>query len=277
MADRQQIRRILVAIDHSPGSRAALEAAAELAEVFRAQLRGLFVAEPSLRALATHPVSSEVSLRTGLAREWGPDLLGLQLRARAEQARRRLHEVAERHHVEWSFSVVEEELGRAVLAASEEADLATVGRERWTAETRSQRRATGELVRSTRHLTLIHREGRLSALPPVVIYDGSEAAWRALDFVAQLPRVRGRRLEILVAARGEGAVETARRELEEWGRRHGLSLALHVPASLRVPGVLRMISLFRRHLVVLPQGSPLLRGHALGELLRLACSVLVVA
>ena len=62
-------RRILVALDASPHSLAALEAAAELAASLRAELIGLFVEDANLLRVAGFPFAREFGAYTAQARE----------------------------------------------------------------------------------------------------------------------------------------------------------------------------------------------------------------
>ena len=61
-------RRILVALDASQHSLAALEAASELAEALKAELVGIFVEDVNLLNLAGLPFVREVGYPSGAAR-----------------------------------------------------------------------------------------------------------------------------------------------------------------------------------------------------------------
>ena len=62
------IRRILVAVDASTHSLAALEAASVLAEVLNAELVGIFVEDINLLRLAGLPFAREVRYQSALDR-----------------------------------------------------------------------------------------------------------------------------------------------------------------------------------------------------------------
>ena len=62
------IRRILVALDASRHSLAALEAASELAEALKAELVGIFVEDVNLLYLAGLPFAREVRYLSGVDR-----------------------------------------------------------------------------------------------------------------------------------------------------------------------------------------------------------------
>ena len=102
----QPIRRILVAIDVSVHSLAALEAAAELAASLHAELVGLFVEDETLLRAIGLPFAREYGAYSARSREIDIAELEQQLRARAGLARRALASAAQRHQVQSTFSVI---------------------------------------------------------------------------------------------------------------------------------------------------------------------------
>ncbi|MBK6326147.1 MAG: universal stress protein [Chloroflexi bacterium] len=108
-----KIQRILVALDASPHSLAALEAAIDLAERLDAELQGLFVEDINLLRLAQLPFARE--LRYPLPGSQKVDTLHMeeQLRGQAAQAQRLFQQLAEDHKIKHSFTVV-----RGVVASS---------------------------------------------------------------------------------------------------------------------------------------------------------------
>ena len=80
------IRRILVALDGSYHSLAALEAAAELAASLEAELHGLFVEDVNLLRVAGSPVAREVCYPFSRTTRPNQRTMERQLRAQATQA-----------------------------------------------------------------------------------------------------------------------------------------------------------------------------------------------
>ncbi len=106
IADPFVIRRILVALDVSTHSLAALEAAVELAGRVEAEIEGLFVEDINLMRLAELPIALQLSLPTGLQRRIDAAVIEQEMRALAAEARNALETAAERTRVRWSFRVV---------------------------------------------------------------------------------------------------------------------------------------------------------------------------
>ena len=83
-ADREgSVRRILVALDASPHSLAALRAAAELAADLDAELVGIFVEDINLLRLSDLPLASEVTIYTTTSRRLNRQEIERQLRSQA--------------------------------------------------------------------------------------------------------------------------------------------------------------------------------------------------
>ncbi len=181
------VRRILVALDTSPHSLAALEAAVNLAANMNAELLGLFVEDTALLRLAEVPCTREIlyfsTAETPLSRE----TVELRFRVQAEQARKALAAAARRAHVEWSFRTVRGDVASEVLAAASDVDLLAMGKGGWALDRKFRMGSTAlELSTSSIPVLLLPESG----LPPkaslVVYYDGSSAAKRGLLAALQL-------------------------------------------------------------------------------------------
>ncbi|MEJ2343030.1 MAG: universal stress protein [Gemmatimonadales bacterium] len=84
------IRRIVVALDASRSSLAALEAAAELAAAVNAELAGLFVEDENLVRLAGLPLAREFDRISERPRSMDTAQLRRHMARQAQQARRAL-------------------------------------------------------------------------------------------------------------------------------------------------------------------------------------------
>ena len=91
-----EIHRILVALDASLRSLAALEAAAELAAQWHAELLGLFVEDVELLRMASAPAAIRCVYPSASEQPLSAVLIESELRALAERARRSLAGAAER-------------------------------------------------------------------------------------------------------------------------------------------------------------------------------------
>jgi len=128
-ADESQgktIRRIVVALDASPSSLDALEAAVRLAAHLRAEIEGVFVEDENLHRFAALPFTRVIDPLSARARAYEPADSLRELEIHAARARRALARIAGAH-VAWRFRVLRGDVERMLFAAAREADLLSLG------------------------------------------------------------------------------------------------------------------------------------------------------
>lgn len=184
--------RILVALDASPHSIAALKAAVELAALLEVELEALFVEDINLLRLCSLPFSQEIGSYSGRPRPLDNSQMERQLRTLAGMIERTVSQVTLRTPVRWRFQVRRGAVVEELLAAAQQAALLSLGR-----AGRARRKTLGStaqsLVRqSPRPLLILGEDGGLRD-PLTVVYTGSPAAQRAVNLAARLAE-RGKRL-----------------------------------------------------------------------------------
>ncbi len=270
------IRSILVALDASPQSLAALEAAADLASSLNAELVGMFVEDINLVRLAELPGTHEVGASSASTRplETGP--LERQLRARAERARRSLMRIAERFNLRWSFRVARGSIETELLEAANETDLVILGRAGWSGRRRLGSTARALLSQAPRRALVLEAGERLQPTL-MAVYDGSATAIRALETAADMALQRRGRLIVGIAGSDEDQISQHEREAQEWLGQRGLQAQLRRLRRADSSELAQMIQAREDCMLVLPGESALLRGKPLAEALGdFKCPVLVV-
>jgi len=270
------IRRILVALDTSTHSMAALQVAANLAATLQAELRGLFVEDVNLLRLAALPFAREVRWTTASRRTLDEAEMERELQLRASQARRALAHAAEQAEAEWSFRVVRGVVSKEVLEAALDADLLSLGR---ASRTRASRVPLGSTARAAAGkapgAVLLARMGADLEQPIIVTYDGSPASARALAAAARMSQTNGSSLIVLIMATDPDSAPQ-------------LAEKAHAYLEPRVPHAeyrnlssgQELVAAVEREtfgLLILGGDSPMLEGEALQKLLnRLDCPVMLV-
>ncbi len=205
------LRRILVALDASAHSHAALAAAVALAARLHAEIEGLFVEDINLLRLAELPFAREIRFGQTGARQVEAEALRRNLRARAAVLRRELEEIATENQISTTFRVAQGAVTEQVLTAAREVDLLALGR---LGHSLAQRVRLGSTARAAiaRAASAVLLVQPVAASGPVLaLYDGSAAGARALALATQVSGETGE-LRVLVWATDE---ETAfeRRQL----------------------------------------------------------------
>jgi nucleotide-binding universal stress UspA family protein len=278
------IRRILVALDVSRHSLAALEAAAELAARFKAELAGLFVEDINLLRLAGLPFAREIRYPSAAIQEIESPRLERELKVQAEQARRAVAAAAEQVQVAWSFRVVRGQVTAEVLAAALEADLLSLGLASWPTTRRGQMGSTARtvVVEAPRAVLLLQHGDKIRQ-PVLVTYDGSPAARRALamavrlvpttELVARLP------LTVLILAGEElpGTAERLEQEASAWLQERGLQASYHRLAKAAGPHLAQVVQAEQGGLLILAGERLPLHAEAIQALLnKIDCPILLI-
>jgi len=207
--------RILVAIDDSPQSRAALDMAVRLAADLEAELEGVFVKDENLLRAAQLPFAEEVRTHSVSPKRLTDRRVERQLRYQAERAEAALQEATEQAEVSSNFRVVEGHVTRELLTAAEEADLLALGK----TSTRSSRRRLGTtsqaVLADCSTPVLVLRRPPRHRQPILTFYDGSEAAQSTLRVAAGLASQGATHpLTVYLPATDEAETEQLRTEVE---------------------------------------------------------------
>lgn len=272
------IRRILVALDASTHSLAALQAAAELAASQHAELLGIFVEDENLLHLAGLPFAQELRSPGATKEPMNSEAMEHQLHLQASQARWALEKAAKRANAQWSFRTIRGQVTPSVLAAALDADLVAMGRVSRPLDSRSRlgstaRAASAKIAGSV----LLMQEGSDLSYPVLVTYDGSPAAQQALTAAAKLARLSGDELNILLLSEEYDQAEPLREDVSAWLDERDLSAEFHWLPELSVAKLVEMVHLAEDCVLVLGGDNPLLRAEAIQELLdETDCPVMLV-
>jgi nucleotide-binding universal stress UspA family protein len=265
-----KIQRILVAVDASPHSRAALEAAGELAARFDAELLGLFVEDLNLLRLAGLPFTEEMGLFSAQRRRLSTGTLQRQIRIQARRAKENFTVVVERTEVSGEFHVVRGSVSQEILEASAEADIVLFGK---TGLTRPQEERLGstaqKLVSEAPGMMMILQNGARLGAPVVLVYDGSPLAKKALQAALALLDEESEEEALTVLTVGEG-LEDCRRlraEVEDELPPGDLNVRYRILSTSTAEKVAYRVRMEERGTVVLPAKKELVDNEALKELL----------
>jgi len=271
-----EIRRILVALDASPASRAAARVAAQLASRLEAELLGLFVEDVELLRLANSPLAREVDFLTRSHGDLETLSLERQLRIHAERARRTLEDIAAPLGVPWDFRVTRGRVSDEILAAADEADLVSLGHLGYSMRHSRLLGATARalIARKKRLILMLDRPVEVRA-PVVVLYDTTDAARDALAIGARLAALLESTLRVVLLGEEEAPLRA------ELGDRLGEQQASSARVRwLRRPTperVAHALGTQNAGVVIVPLGKPPLDEAHLEHLVAEArCPVLAV-
>lgn len=261
-----------MALDASPASLAALDAAGRLAARLHAELLGLFVEDVNLLRLVELPLASHYSLSSGSDLRLDTPALESQFRELADRARTALEAVAARLALHASFRVARGSVTAELLSATREGDLLILGRA-------GHSLVRGEGLGGTARLAARSAPGPVLLLPPgatlvgpvVVLQDASVGSRSAVDAGVRLARVLGEELVAFATAASEREAVALAAECRRAAENAGVSARIRA----LVDGERLSTALARERVGVLVVGaeSSLARDAKLLEELR--CAVLL--
>lgn len=277
MNDRHTIHRVLVALDASPHSRAALKAAAELAADLHAELLGMFIEDINLLRLAQLPCAREVAYATGGVRAVDSQRLERALRTQAVQLEHMLATVAQGRNVQWSFRVSRGHVAQELLAAAEEGDVLVLGRVGTSIVQRARLGSTAQtVIASARHTVVFLEHGVELGVPVLVLFDGSEGAMRAMATAARLTGGDDHKLVVLLVGDDRDTQQRLRQQASSWLTVEGHG-ARFCPLAL---GAISLVNTVRREggkVLVLAADHAFAKEKTLVDLMRrVRCPVVLV-
>lgn len=202
-ARQNESARILVTCDTSPLGTAALDAAAALARRMDAELAGLFVEDINLLRMAALPFAREYALASAMVRRMEAGEMQRVLQRQADALRAALSHAAQALAVPWSFQVVRGALLDSVLEAMHEADLAVFGHTGQFAVMANGQPPAGTIA---------------AAQPILTLYDGTQAADRALAAAQALAQGHRSGLVVLLCAPDSVTAKALRERAATWLR-----------------------------------------------------------
>ncbi len=272
------VQRILVALDASPHSRAALYEAAQLAERLQAELEGIFVLDTELLRLGELPIARETGMTSATRRAIDLRAMERALERQAAQAQAVLELAAQQHRIRSTFRLLRGNVAAEVLAAAANADLLALGRQGQSAVSGRRlgstvRRIAAQAGCSVLVLAQVPRAGQCV----IAVYDGSEQARASLAYALHQARHREENLTVMLS----GAIDSLsdlRTEASQALTEEAGDAPPNVTFDSIRPGASGALSeAVKRHncgLLVIPHTSALLPDYE--ELLRsVGCPVLL--
>jgi nucleotide-binding universal stress UspA family protein len=277
--DVLRIHRILVAVDASRDSRAALQAAVQMAARFHAELEGLYIEDLNVLRAARIPFANEFGHYTGDRRLIDANAIERDMRARIRHMRRLFHALTERESIEGSFHVARGMVQSEIRTAAAKADVLIIGRLGW-AQTDVER--MGEAVESAcsdtaPRVTAVLRDGAVLAPPVVVVYDGSAMSGKALRVGAALVDEMSGPLQILLLPTPGESTANLKAQANACLRPTPVMRQYRTLSSPRPPWLIHMLHDTAAGTLVLPGDAEVLQVGRMSDLLaRIDIPVLLV-
>ncbi len=212
------LKRILLPVDLSRDSLAALNIAFDLAAALGGDVSALFVEDQRLLAAGSLPFAREVGSFSGISRQIGCEDIEHRFRSVADRARIALVRAGRSKRVRSFFRVTRGDVSEQILTASGNADLIVLGKAGWAAEA-CQCQTPGntclKILAETRIPVLVVERGTSFSPPILAVDDDTTAGLHAVEVAHRLGEMLGWNTTILAArgmATGEEVLESIPQE-----------------------------------------------------------------
>lgn len=273
------ISEILVALDSSIHSRAALETAAMVAELMHADLSGIFVREKEWKKISRLPSAQEIDEKTGQISQIVENRVDEQIRNLEKEIREHFDLIAERNKIQSSWKSVEGEVDEKVLEEAKNADLITIGSRGRSYNKRNRLgSAARAIIRECQKPILIMQEGFKIGRVAVALYDGSVKSKKSVKLAATLAERNESDLIILDLAGNHRDSDERIRDLRNLTQHANIEADQMV---MKNPDIGRFTYLLRKigsGLLVMPNSPKYIKSRNLEHILEsVSCPVLLMS
>jgi nucleotide-binding universal stress UspA family protein len=274
--DRMRFRNILVALDASSHSMAALETAARLAERLEAELHGLFIEESDWFALSKLPTTSEVSELTGTLRRMEEGDMERHVMSLASRLRQAIEDKARRHHIQHRFETKRGQVEQELLQAAQDADLITLGRighSVWGGVSLGKTART--LIQESKTPVLILQQGlRLGGAITVLYQQGQDT--KSLRLALELAQRLGVGIHVLHFIEEADTEDSQMADLRQQCSEQEIAHKIHNIQSMHTHQLVHVIGQLKSGMVIGDRSLGFMQNHYLEQLLSgISCPVLL--
>jgi nucleotide-binding universal stress UspA family protein len=272
------LRHILVAVDTSPHSRAALEAAVALAKVMHANVSGIFVQEKHWSQITRLPSSIAINEFTGEPSSLEEDNMRREIERLGKRLRRQLQSISRRNEIDHSWKTARGEVSEEILEAARDADLITIGRRGRSLSRGSKLGSTTKsIIRKADKPVLILNEGLRLGHTITAVYNATPQSQKGLRMAVNIAEKNDSRLSVLVLDEGDQTGSERDKTAEKMVENSDAPVNITIFHHPNVGQFLNVVNYQQAGLLVIPKNQSFLRGEALEVTLEhIHCPVLLI-
>lgn len=249
------IKKILVAMDSSRHSEAALEAAVAIAKALEANIQGLFVHDEKWMQICRLPSTTQVNKLTGEIEPLGIDKLEEQIKRLEERIHRRFEQISRRHKLSYSWKSMEGEVEQKLLEASGEADLITIGMKGEFFTGRKKLGSTAKtIIEKSPKPVLILQEGLKIGQSIIALDNGTELSLRGIKLALSLAEKNESKLFILKVDKKPENTEW-KREIENLIQNTPVKVEAHLLNKINFETLLNIVNRQYGGLLIIPKNG----------------------
>jgi len=246
------VEKILVSLDSSKHSFAALQAALTLAHHYNATIKGVFVEDIALLNLAEMPFHQEVGEYSASIREISFDGISRGIFVQSKWVIRTFQKLINRTDLQSNFVVRRGKVSEIISRESEECDLLILGKSGTNplGYRRLGSTAKALIQRGQKNLLLVE-DGNEIRQPMIVLYDHSPAGQIAIETSKDLLNP-GETLILLVSEDNPDDFDSDKTHLTNWAMENQINISIQTYTARSFEYTIQMIKNLKIGLFVLP-------------------------
>lgn len=207
---------ILVALDSSQHSRAALEFAAEIANLMEANLQGLFVHDAQWLRISRLPSAFEINERTGEITPIVQESIEEQIKILEQNIKEHFELISEQNKLKHTWKSVQGTVRDKVLEAAHDADLITIGKIGRSFYKSGKLGSTARaVIQESDKPVLILQEGFRLKDKIITVFDGTDTSKTGVKLAALLAEKNNNKLVVIDLTHGIHEADETEKELDK--------------------------------------------------------------
>lgn len=247
------VEQILVSLDSSTHSFAALHAAIELARHYNAKLQGVFIEDIALLNLAEMPFHQEVGEYTAIVREINTDSITRGIFVQSRWVVRTFQKLINQTNLTGEFFILRGNVVKTIKQKSENCDLLIIGKAGTNTLLRKKLGSTARaLIRyHEKSILLVEEENRLG-YPMILFYEESPVGKISLETALDLLD-EGETLVILVRDDNQERFQNQRQTISTWASQNKINISIQTYTNRNFGRFIQRIKGLKEGLFILPQ------------------------
>jgi nucleotide-binding universal stress UspA family protein len=253
------VERILVSLDSSKHSYAALQAAVELARHYDATLKGIFVEDTTLLNLAEMPFHTEVGEYSATIREISSDGITRGILVQSQWVTKTFHKLIKQTKLQSEFSIIRGKVIQTIDQESDKCDLLIIGKSGSNPLIGRRLGSTTKAIIQKEHKSLLLlEEGNHLGNPIIILFNDSPLGKIGLETARDLLSP-GETLVILLSEDNQKEFELNKKALSDWASENQINISIQTYKRRSFDQFIQMISGLKTGLFIMPhiQKNPL--------------------
>lgn len=271
------LREILVAIDTSSHSQAALEAAIALAKTMEANIQGLFVQDELWNRITQLPSTRAVNALTGDVLPLEHEMLEDQVTILKHRLRRKLEYLSRRNKVKHSWIFTRGKVEEKILEAAETADLITIGIRGHSLRKKKLGSSAKAIIQKAEKPVLILKKGLRLGNTLTAVYDASKESQKGIKLALKIAKKNNSPLSIMVVDNNPDVLDQRSKELEKMLEDTSVSVEIELMDRTDLGSFLNSINQRNSGLLIIPKSQPLLSKSFETVLNHINCPLLMMS